>query len=73
MNPNFHNNKAFREQVKVCLKNTFGTSTMANISKILLKANTRVLALVMFYEKKKKNVQSFELFNIYNYKQICLY
>ena len=68
MNPNFHKNKVFREQVKVCLKTTFGPSTNAHISKILLKDNTRVLALVMFYgnrEKKcKTNVQSFELFNI---------
>ena len=54
MNPNLHKNKAFREQVKVCLKNKFGTSTTAHISKILLKANTRVLALVMFYENRKK-------------------
>ena len=54
MNPNFHKNKVFREQVKVCLKTTFGPSTNAHISKILLKDNTRVLALVMLYEKKYK-------------------
>ena len=53
-----------------------GTSTNANIGKILLKENIRVLALVMFYENRKRhkeNVQSVELCNIYNYKQICLY
>ena len=52
MNPTLHKNKAFREQVKVCLKNTFGSSTPAHISRILLKANTRVLVLVMFYENR---------------------
>ena len=49
MNPNLHKNKAFRDQVKECFKNTFGTSTNLNIGKILMKENTRVLALVMFY------------------------
>ena len=37
MNPNFHNNKAFREQVKRLLKETFGTSTNIHIGKISLK------------------------------------
>ena len=54
MNLNLNTNKFFREQVMVCLKNTFGTSTMENISKLLLKPNTRVLALVMFYENREK-------------------
>ena len=48
MNPNLNMNKLFREQVKVCTKTTFYTSTMTQISKISLKPNTRVLALVMF-------------------------
>ena len=55
MNPNLNTNKALREKVKVFLKNTFSTSTMTHISKISLKKNTRVLALVMFYENRKKN------------------
>ena len=37
MNPNFHTNKAFKEQVKGCLKNTFGLSINTHIGKILLK------------------------------------
>ena len=76
MNPNLNMKKYFREQVKVCLKNTFSTSTMTHISKILLKTNTRVLELFMFYEnikKCKENVQSVVLCHIYYYKQICLY
>ena len=54
MNPNLHNNKVFKEQEKGCLKNTFGTSTNIHIGKILLKKNKRVLALVIFYENRKK-------------------
>ena len=49
MNPNLSTNKAFKEQVKLCMKATFSTSTITHISKILLKPNTRVLALVMFF------------------------
>ena len=44
MNPNLHKNKSFREQVKRCLKETFGPSTNIHIGKILLSKNTRVLA-----------------------------
>ena len=54
MYKSFHKKKVFREQVKLCLKNTFGPSTNAHISKILLKPNTRVLALVMSYENREK-------------------
>ena len=42
MNPNLHQNKAFREQVKGCLKNTFGPSTNIHIGKILSKKNKSV-------------------------------
>ena len=34
MNPNLNTNKAFRDQVKVCLKNTFGPYTNTHIGKI---------------------------------------
>ena len=54
MNPNLGMKNNFREQVKVCIKTTFSTSTMTHISKILLKPNTIVLALVMFFENRKK-------------------
>ena len=76
MNPNLNKNKAFIEQVKACLKNIFGTSTNAHIGKILLKENTIVLALVMFYDNRKKykeDVQSVDLCNIFNYQKISLY
>ena len=54
MNPNLHKNKVFREQVKLCPKNTLGTSTNTHIVKIILKDNTRVLALVMPCKNRKK-------------------
>ena len=76
VNPNLNMKKLFREKVKVCRKTTFSSSTMTHISKILLKPNTRVLALVMFFDniKKCKEIfQSVEFCNIYNYKQLCLY
>ena len=34
MNPNLNKNKAFKEQVKGCLKNIFGPSTNIHIGKI---------------------------------------
>ena len=49
MNPNFYRNRDFKDQVKVCFKNTFGPDTIWHINKILQKKNTRVLALVIFY------------------------
>ena len=77
MNPNLNTNRAFREQVKVCLKNKFVTDTNIHIGKTVLKNNTRVLALFIFYENgkniDKENVQSVEVCNIYNYQKICLY
>ena len=54
MNPNLSMNKAFKQQVKLCMKTKFSTSTMTHISKILMKPNTRVLALLMFFENRKK-------------------
>ena len=37
MNTHLNTKKAFREQVKVCLKNTFGPDTNIHIGKILSK------------------------------------
>ena len=77
MNPNLNKNRAFREQVKVCLKNIFGPYTNTHIGITSLVNNTRVLALVILYEDwgntYKENFQSVEFCNIYNYRQICSY
>ena len=48
MNPNLIIKKSFKEKVKICMKNKFGTMTQQHITKIISKTNTRVLALVMF-------------------------
>ena len=53
MNPTLNRNRAFKYQVKVCLKQTFGPDTNSHISKTLQKPNTRVLSLVIFYESGK--------------------
>ena len=56
MNPDLSINKAFKEQVKICMKTTFGAMNQQHISKILSKTNTRVLALFMFYETRQKKL-----------------
>ena len=50
LNPVLHINKVFRDQVKSCLNNTVGTDTNKYINKTLMKRDTRVLELVVFYE-----------------------
>ena len=47
MNPTLFKIRAFKEQGKVCFKNTFGPDTTSHINKILQK-NARVIALVIF-------------------------
>ena len=54
MNLNLNSNRYFKYQVKVCLKNTFGSDTNSHIAKKSSKNDTRVLALVIFYESGKK-------------------
>ena len=77
MNLNLIMNKDFREQVKVCMRTTFSTSTMTHISKILLNPNTRVLELVMFfdngkiYTKKMFRVLSCVIYTIIRY-YVCI-
>ena len=53
INSTLYGNRAFKYHVKVCFKHTFGPDTISNINKILQKKNTRVLALVIFYESGK--------------------
>ena len=56
-NPNLHTNKVFKEQVKACLSNKFGADTNKHINNILLKRNTRVIALVVHYEYGNLNTR----------------
>ena len=37
INPNLFNNRAFKDQVKLCFKHTFGPDTISHINKILQK------------------------------------
>ena len=57
MNPNLNRNRSFKDQVKVCLKKKFGPDTNTHIAKRLSKNNTRVLALVIFYESGEKIIR----------------
>ena len=50
LNPVLHTNKVFRNQLKACLNNTFGADTNKHTNKTLMKQDTRLLALVVFYE-----------------------
>ena len=43
-------NKVFKDQVKTCLDNTFGADTNKHINNILLRHNTRAIALIVHYE-----------------------
>ena len=54
MNPNLNRNRAFREQVKLCLKYTFDPDTNIHIAKKISEKYIRVLALVIFYDIGKK-------------------
>ena len=54
-NPTLLTRKVFKEQVKACFKNTFGTDTNKHINKTLPKINTRVIVLVVFYELGSTN------------------
>ena len=47
MNPNLNKNRAFKYQVKVCLKNTFGPDTNTHIVKTLPEKYTRVLVSIL--------------------------
>ena len=70
--------KSFREQVKACLNNTFGSDTNILINKTLMKRNTRVLALVVFYElgninpRKNFKVLSCVIYTIID-RYVCIY
>ena len=45
----------FKDQVRVCFRKTYGPDTTSHINTILMKKNTRVIALVIFYEIGKTN------------------
>ena len=72
--PVLHTKKVFRYQVKACLNNTFGADTNKHINKTLMKRDTRVLALVVFYELGNFNPSNvFKVLSCILYKIIDRY
>ena len=52
INPTLHVNKVFIYQVEKFLRDTFHKNTMEGIINFMIKNDTCVIALVMFYETK---------------------
>ena len=71
--PALNINKAFKDQVTKCMKKTFVAITQPHISKMLAKHNTRVLALLMFYEKRKNPKKVFKVLSCSIYTIISNY
>ena len=57
INPTLIINKYIKEKVTKCMKTKFCAMTQPHISKILSKINTRVLALSIFYETRRKTLR----------------
>ena len=55
VNPILYVNKALRYQVEKCLKEKFHSSTQSDIKNLMVKANTYVISLVMFYDNRTMN------------------
>ena len=55
INPCLNVNKAFRYQVQKCMYTAFGEITKPFIKYTFSKKNTRVLALIIFYETRVDN------------------
>ena len=77
MNPTLYGNRAFKDQVKLFFKHTFGPYTNSHINKTLQKKNTIVLALVIFYESGKTIIRKlFRLLSCVIYtiidKYVCI-
>ena len=53
--PSLYVNKLLIEQVEKCLNATLYEETIKNIRDVLKKKNTFVIALIKFYENKRKN------------------
>ena len=73
INPRFNINKAFREQVDKCMNNIFGSITQPFIRYTLAKNDTRVLAILMFYETRKNTKKYFKVFSCVIYTIINNY
>ena len=76
-NPTLYRHKVFKEQVKLCLNNTFGVDTKKQINVILKRPNTRVIAFIINYEhgsyspRKMFKMLSCVVYTII-YKYVCI-
>ena len=76
-NPTLYRHKVFKEQVKLCLNNTFGADTNKQINFILLRPNTRVIVLIVSYDHGSyTTIEMFKLLNCVVYisidKYVCI-
>ena len=58
-NPTLYRHKVFKEQVKLCLNNTFGADTNKQVNVILKRPNTRLIALIINYEHGSYSTRTF--------------
>ena len=70
INPTLNINKAFREQVNKFMKNKFVIITQPHIRTISAKNNTRVLALLWFYDTRKNPEKFFIVLSCIIYRMI---
>ena len=59
INPGLNINKAFKEQVEICVYTTFGEITQPFIKTKLSNKNTSLLELIMFYETRGDNPKKY--------------
>ena len=63
INPTLNTDKIFKERVTKYMNTTFVAITKPHIITILEKNNTRVLELLMFYEKRNNHMKFFKVFS----------
>ena len=57
VNPTSHVNKSLKYQLEKCTNDTFGTTTQPFIKNTIKNKNSCVLALLIFYETRHKNLK----------------
>ena len=76
-NPTLYRHKVFKEQLKLCLNNTFGADTNKQINVILKRPNTRVIALIIIYDHGRySTIKMFKVLCCFVYtiidKYVCI-
>ena len=73
INPKVNINKALIEKLYKCIYNTFVSSTQPSFRDTLEKNNTRVLALLMFYDTRNNTKKAFKVLSCVIYTIIGNY